>query len=163
MTRKLSDEVKQRWGIMAYFKAVIEAFKANRSFRVHLVSDGEEKQFSSIQVMVGNGRHYGGGMTIDQDAEADNHELFCYSLKPQKLFKLAALALALRQGRVSDKDRVITWTSRELEIRTERPMAVDTDGEVTTRTPARFQFKRNAIKVCVPQEYKTERMAHAQE
>lgn len=163
VTRKLSDEVKARWGVMAYCKAVIEAFKANRSFRVRLVSDGEEKQFSSIQVMVGNGRHYGGGMTIAEDAQVDNHEFCCHSIKPQRFLKLAALALALRQGRVSATDRVISWTSRELEIRTERAMAVDTDGEVTTRTPARFRVIRNAIKVCVPAEYQAERTAHAQE
>ncbi len=163
VTRKLSDEVKERWGIMAYCKAVIEAFKANRSFRVRLVSDGQEKQFSSIQVMVGNGRHYGGGMTIAEDAAVDNHQFCCYSIKPQSFFKLVALALVLRQGRVSATDRVVSWTSRELEIRTKRDMAVDTDGEVTTRTPARFRIKQNAVKVCVPEEYKAERTAHAQE
>jgi diacylglycerol kinase family enzyme len=40
-----------------------------------------------------------------------------------------------------------------LEVRTRRPMPINTDGEITTRTPARFEVIRKAISVCVPATY----------
>jgi len=38
----------------------------------------------------------------------------------------------------------------EVEIRTQRPRSVNTDGEITTETPARFKVISQAISVFAP-------------
>ncbi len=37
-----------------------------------------------------------------------------------------------------------------MEIRTRRPMLIDTDGEITTQTPARFHVEPAALEVLAP-------------
>jgi diacylglycerol kinase family enzyme len=44
----------------------------------------------------------------------------------------------------------LSLVGREFEVLTRRPMEVNTDGEVTTRTPARFSVLPAALEVVVP-------------
>jgi diacylglycerol kinase family enzyme len=43
------------------------------------------------------------------------------------------------------------WRCREIEVRTAQPMPINTDGEVTTQTPATFSVVPGAIAAYVPQ------------
>jgi diacylglycerol kinase (ATP) len=61
-----------------------------------------------------------------------------------------ALFPALRSGRLKRKDAVLLMRGREVEIRTRRPMPVNTDGELTTQVPARFVVVPKALTVLVP-------------
>lgn len=153
VAQHLSNEAKQRWGVLAYLRSFLKAFNANRAFRVRLSCDGRPEVFPAIQVAVGNGRHYGGGMTIAEAARIDDHLLNLFALKPQRLLELAAQAPALRQGKVYRQERVIHRAGRRLELRTSRVMQVYTDGELTTLTPARFEIAENALSVYVPADY----------
>ena len=55
----------------------------------------------------------------------------------------------LLAGRHPDQ-RLRHWRGAEIEIRTRRPMPINTDGEVTTRTPARAHIVPKALTVYVP-------------
>jgi diacylglycerol kinase family enzyme len=45
---------------------------------------------------------------------------------------------------------VRTLNCQEVEIRTRRPRPINTDGEITTQTPATFKVLRRAVHVFVP-------------
>ena len=75
---------------------------------------------------------------VDEAAAIDDHTLHLYSLKPQPMWKLLSRALAFRQGRHDDPEAVEALAGTKFEVLTKRPMPVNTDGEVTTSTPARF-------------------------
>lgn len=153
VTRRLDKDDKRRWGVFAYLFSFMDALKTHRSFRVQLTSDGRQESFSSIQVAVANGRHYGGGLTVAKEAGASDHLLHFVSLKPQGLFSIATIAPALHRGNTQDKEKIVFRQGREFEIRTRRPMNIVTDGELTTHTPARFTVVRNALSVYVPVDY----------
>jgi diacylglycerol kinase family enzyme len=59
-----------------------------RAFRVQISCDGVPHQLKSIHLTVANGRHYGRGLTIRDDAGIDDQKLHCYSLEPQSLWEL---------------------------------------------------------------------------
>lgn len=149
----LNPADKRQWGIWAYLKSFFSAYQVNQPFTVDLTCDGSRERFTSIEVTVANGRHYGGGMTVIEDAAIDDHRLNLTSLKPQSLVELAALALALRQGRIRDRQKVLFRSGEELEIKTAKQMTVTTDGEPTTHSPARFQIVRAALEVAVPADF----------
>lgn len=159
----VSGQAKQRWGILAYLQSLVRVFRANRHFHLRLTCDGRQEEFRSIQAAVGNGRHYGGGMTVAEDAEIDDHRLNFFSLKPQNLYELAALALALYRGRLYHNDKIISRTGREMEIRTDRQLRIDTDGEVTTRTPAKFKVVDRILAVYVPENFEERKSGDAAE
>ena len=55
-----------------------------------------------------------------------------------------------RSGRHDDPGAVEALAGRSFEVVTDRPMRVNTDGEITTRTPARFSVVPAALEVLVP-------------
>jgi YegS/Rv2252/BmrU family lipid kinase len=150
VTRNLSSEVKSRWGALGYARTVYDAIKTARSFSAEINCDGRVEHVRSMQIAVGNGRYYGGGMSISHDAAIHDERLDLYSLKPMSLWQLLKLAPALRRGHHRDLDSVLVLQGREIEVRTRRSKSVTTDGELSTRTPARFEVVPRALSVYVP-------------
>lgn len=150
VTLHLSHAVKRRWGALGYLHGLYHAFRENRAFRARVVCDGTAQRVRSIEIAIGNGRHYGGGMTIAEDASIDDHLLHLYSIRPQSLWRLLRLAPALRSGRYADRSEVLIMRGRRIEVRTRARMPIDTDGEVSTHTPARFELRPGALAVYAP-------------
>jgi YegS/Rv2252/BmrU family lipid kinase len=154
VTRRLSADKKRQWGKLSYLRTLLEAWRSARPFGVELNCDGHREHFRSIEVAVGNGRSYGGGMTIASEAQIDDQMLHLFSLDPQSVFRLAALFPALLTGNYGEKTKVRFRRGRTISVRTVKPLKVVADGEERTRTPARFTIRQNALSVFVPAESK---------
>lgn len=150
VARQLDVEVKRRWGVLGYPLILWRAIRARRAFRARIRCDGASMRVLAMQISVGNGRHYGGGMTIAADAAIDDGALDLVSVAPQGLWELIVNLPALRWGWHRGAERIRHWRCRQLEIRTAQPVPINTDGEVTTRTPAEIIVVPNAIPVFVP-------------
>jgi diacylglycerol kinase (ATP) len=149
----LSPDVKQRWGIFGYARSLFRALESLRPFHADIVCDGRRKRVRSIQIAVGNGRHYGGGMTIAEDARIDDRLFYLYSIEPLGIWELLKYAPAFRAGRFEERHPVDIEKGRSIRIVTSRTMTVIADGEIVTRTPATFELIAGAVKVFVPQAY----------
>src|SRR5690606_11799177 len=114
--------------------------------------DGRRVELHSIHLAVANGRHYGGGMTSAADAAIDDGQLDLWSLRPMSPWRLATLLPALRRGEHGRAPGVDAMRGQTIEVETDMPMAINTDGEVTARTPARFEVVHDAIQVFAPAE-----------
>jgi diacylglycerol kinase (ATP) len=144
----LSGEIKKRWGVLAYLRGVVKAIKEHQPFAAKIQCDGQSATIRTIQIAVGNGRHYGGGMTIAAGAEIDDGLLHLYAVKPVSWWRLIGIAVALRRG--LERPAVERFAGKEIAIYTRKPMRVSADGEMATRTPAHFKIMPGAIQVCVP-------------
>jgi YegS/Rv2252/BmrU family lipid kinase len=156
MTRELTHDVKQRWGKLGYAVATFRALSRVRPFSAVIRSGDEVHKIRTLQISIGNGRHYGVGLIVEKEAEIDDGCLHLYSLEFDHLWKLALVYPAFRKGRHGMWKDVRTMSCREVEIRTDRPKAVNTDGEITTMTPARFRVLRRAISVFAPAPEQTD-------
>jgi diacylglycerol kinase (ATP) len=152
ITHHLSPAVKKQWGALAFLPALLRALRENRSFHADIVCDGRPLHHRSIQIAVGNGRHYGAGMTIAEDARIDDHLLNLYSLEPQSVWRLLLLGPILLRGPVAPRPGIRLLAGKEILVRTRRPLAINTDGELTTQTPAWFRVLPAALPVFVPEE-----------
>jgi YegS/Rv2252/BmrU family lipid kinase len=149
VARAMTGETKRRWGVLGYPLAFWRASQRRRSFRADIRCDQERRRLHSVQIWVGNGRHFGGGMTVATDAAIDDGMLDLVSLAPRGFWQLLLTSPLLRWGHHHDP-RVRHWRGTEIEIHTHRPMPVNTDGEVTTETPARVEVVPKGITVFVP-------------
>jgi YegS/Rv2252/BmrU family lipid kinase len=143
-------ERKRRWKVLSYVFSVIEAFDRSHSFSVEITCDGRTERLRCLHLAVGNGRHYGGGMTIAQDATIDDGTLDLYALRPQSLASLMLLAPVLRWGLHSASERQVCMRGREFEVRTRHPKRINADGEIVSETPAKFTVAPRALRVIVP-------------
>ncbi|WP_084798455.1 lipid kinase [Pleomorphomonas koreensis] len=149
---RLSRETKRRWGRLAYALTATEVLIGARPFSAVIRADGgEEIAVRTLQIAVGNGRHYGGGMVVAETAEIDDSRLDLYSLEFEDVWKLPLMALAFWEGRHGLMDEVRTLSGEGFEIRTRRPMPVNADGEIVTTTPAVFRVRPGAVTVFVPE------------
>jgi diacylglycerol kinase family enzyme len=114
------------------------------------VAEGKAARVLTLQIAVGNGRFYGGGTVIEQDASIDDRRLDLYSLEFRRAWTLALLARDLRHGEHGAWREVRTIRARAFEISTRHPRPVNVDGEIITQTPARFSLRPAAVTVFVP-------------
>lgn len=76
ITQQLSGKSKKRWGVFAYVLAAIKTIVTVRRFIAVIEVDGEKEiRRRTLQIAVGNGRHYGGGLTVAEDAKIDDQRL----------------------------------------------------------------------------------------
>lgn len=149
----LSPDLKRRWGVFGYARSLFKAISSFRPFHADIVCDGRRKRVRSLQISVGNGRHYGGGMTISEEASIDDRLFFLYSIEPLSVWELVKYAPAFRAGRFENYHPVDIERGRSIRITTSRTMRVSADGEVVSRTPVTFDMIAGAVKVVVPPAY----------
>ncbi len=146
----LTPERKKRFGRLAYAVTALKVLLKARPFRATIVTKSGTTMVSTMQIAVGNGKYYGGGMAVEADACIADGHLDLYSLEVKRVWKLALLAKSFRQGSHGLWREVRTEKCTEFEIRTRKPMPVNTDGDLVTFTPARFTVRPAAIEVFAP-------------
>lgn len=150
ITHRLTGVMKRRWGRLAYPLAAAAVVASARRFSAAIICDGRVTHTKSMQIAVGNGRLFGGGMVIEQGARIDDQRLDLCSLEPRARWRLLLMARAFRTGSQGDSREMRRLCCRALEVHTRRPRHVNTDGDITTRTPAVFSVVPQAVTVFVP-------------
>lgn len=150
ITKQLSRGLKRRWGVFAYAITALQVIGKARRFPATIVVDGKVFSVKTIQIAVGNGRYYGGGMPIAHDAAIDDQRLDLYSIELERWWQIFPLVWHLPRGQQHLLKWVRTVEGREIEIHTSKAYKVNTDGEITTITPAKFRVIPNALQVFVP-------------
>ncbi|WP_034996459.1 lipid kinase [Beijerinckia mobilis] len=146
----LTKRAKSRFGVLGYAIGALQIASQSRPFTVCLEHDGITETFKSIQVSVGNGRYYGGGMQIHEAAEPDDKRLYVYSLNVRNWLHALFLLPSLRRGMQRRHAGVRAFETHALVLRSHRPHDINTDGEVKTSTPGHFSLRTNAVTVFVP-------------
>lgn len=150
ITQKLTRGAKRRWGILAYGLTALKVIAQTRPFHATISVDGESRRVKTLQIAVGNGCYYGGGMMIAHDALIDDQRLDVYSLEVEHWWQIFPLIYHLPQGRQKLLPWVRTLRGRSVEILTNKSRKINTDGEIMTETPAMFSVVPQAIDVFVP-------------
>jgi YegS/Rv2252/BmrU family lipid kinase len=151
LTRALTRDTKRRFGPLGYAIAGLRAVSRLRTFHAEIIHGSITHMSRTVHVAVGNGRHYGGGMTVAQDACIDDGRLDIYSLEVDTFWRLLKLLPALRQGRHDVWEEIHALEGESVTILTpERPRSVSADGEIVTQTPAHFRVRRSAVAVFAP-------------
>ncbi len=148
---KLSGVSKRRWGRLGYLWALVRALAEARPFHAAITGeDGHTILVKTLQIAVGNGRHYGGGMVVEQGADINDGQLDLYSLEFKAVWKLMTIAGSFPAGRHGLSPEVRTLRGRQFEIATRRVRPINMDGEVLGATPAVFTVHPDAIRMIVP-------------
>ncbi len=151
LAAELTASAKRRFGRLGYAVAALGLLRRARPFTATLTHDGKTRRIRTIQVSVGNGRHYGGGMTVAEDARPDDGQLDVYSLEVAEWWRLLALLPWLRRGTQGRWQEVRAFrTPGPVALHTRRRRPVNTDGELTAETPAVFRLHPAALRVFAP-------------
>lgn len=150
ITQRLTKEVKRRWGIFAYAFTAMKVIWESRPFSAEIRLPDQSIKVKTVQIAIGNGRYYGGGMAVAPDAMIDDQRLDLYSLEIRHWWEIIPLLPRMRQGRHINARHVRALQAQEIKIYTRKPHPINTDGEITTHTPAYFRVIPKAVAVFVP-------------
>jgi YegS/Rv2252/BmrU family lipid kinase len=150
LANSLSRETKRRFGRLGYALTALRVLSQARPFHAEISSAEGTARVKTLQIAIGNGRYYGGGMAVEESATIDDGHLDLYSLEVDRVWKLLLMAKAFREGRHGLWEEVRATKGEHFEIRTRRPRPINTDGELVTFTPARFHLLPKAITVFAP-------------
>jgi len=150
INQSVAKEFKRRWGVIAYAVTALKLISKQRRWQAEIRCNDETIRVKTYQITVCNGRHYGSGLTVAADATMDDCRLDLCSLEIQHWWQAAFLVPALTRGEYATGQGIRILQGQEIEIHTDRPQAIDTDGEITTQTPATFRVIPQAISIFVP-------------
>jgi diacylglycerol kinase (ATP) len=155
-TRALSPWLKKSTGPLAYPVAAIRAFLKHEPFSARLTfpeGDHEPVEYDRLlQVAVGNGRFYGGGMIVALESGIDDKTLDIYAIDLGRRRDLIGAVRYLKSGDFIKTDGVHNFRTPRVRLETDPDLPVNIDGEVVTRTPQDFSVAQNALNVLVAQD-----------
>jgi YegS/Rv2252/BmrU family lipid kinase len=155
VTQALSAGLKRRVGALAYPLAAVRAFLTHEPFTARLVfPEGDRDPVEHerlLQIAVGNGRFYGGGMVVAPESGIDDHTLDVYAIEMGRHRDLLGVARYMKSGDFIRNEAVHQYRTRSVSLEVEPARPINVDGELVARTPATFTIARNALKVIVPE------------
>ncbi|HLL39007.1 MAG TPA: lipid kinase [Rubrobacteraceae bacterium] len=155
VTRSLSPRLKKSIGPLAYPVAAISAFFKHEPFTARLsFPDGDHESVDYgrlLQIAVGNGRFYGGGMVVAPGSGIDDRSLDVYAIKLGRRRDLVGVARYMRSGDFVRNESVDHFRTGRVLLETDPDMPVNVDGELVAKTPEEFSVADNALHVIVPE------------
>lgn len=153
IAQDLNTGFKKMFASAAYMIALTRALTQVEPFHATLTADGEEHEFDTLQIVVGNGRFHGGPFLIAEDASIEAGTLSIYALSTTNKFDFIKLALLLRSGKQGELRETKTFRAKRVHLETRPSRKVTLDGEVLLQTPAEFSVLPRAIRVAVPRDW----------
>ena len=155
-TSALADEeLKSRWGKLAYFRASLEKARDFDVREVKVTLDGEERTLRAVNVVVGNCRYAGGGWLAAPRANPEDGLLDVVVIEDIGLKEALALApAALSRSDYLGKEGVFSARARKIRVETwPGGLEFTADGELIGDEPAEFEVIPRTLKVVVGPDY----------
>ncbi len=155
----LPGRLKKIAGRLAYPLATVAAVRRFEPFDLTLGFPESAMPPVSIrhvlQLGIGNGRFYGGGMAVTPDASPDDGSLDVYAIKLQRWRQMIAVAKCLKTGDHVYQPGVFYTRATCVDVSVSRRIPVDIDGELVEESSGRFCIARAALRVFAPTERAT--------
>lgn len=150
VNRLVRSESKRLFGVFAF---ILMAFKVGlrmTPFRIHVDYDGTKHVAYTWQVTICNGRNYGSGLVIHEEASLKDETLHGLSTEVKKWWHSFILIPGLMRGKFESTDDVTTFKGQEITLTTRTKMHVDIDGDIKTKTPLKITVMPRALKMFAP-------------
>jgi diacylglycerol kinase (ATP) len=152
VNRKASSWMKRHLGVLAFVITAFQLVTKMKPFRAHITHDKKECQTKSWQISICNGRHYGAGMTIKDDATLEDGILHGLTTEVKHWWEGLYLIPAFMSGKYKKEHEVTLVSGKEITIETKKKFYIDVDGDIQTHTPAKFSVIPRALKLLVNPE-----------
>lgn len=151
---KLTDEVKQRWGALAYLRTSVTVLADLCSYQVQLfVDDRPPETLSVFNLLIGNGRTAGGGVEINPDARVDDGLLEVLAVKEGGFWENTALAARFWASHdFLDSEQVFYCRGRQIRVTSQTPMPFSIDGDLPPFVPTHFEVLPRVLPIMAPME-----------
>jgi len=136
--------------IFSYILPTVQSIFTFKPVMMEIITESESFSVNALALTVAKGRYAGGGMKFGINAKLDDGlfdiTIFEEMSTPHLLLNLAKLYT----GDFSREKRVRKFKAARIEIRTEKPIQVEFDGELHGTTNIKISCLPKAINVAFP-------------
>ena len=150
IAKRANETSKALGGRASYLWATLTVFARWQNDAVRVVVDGGEHSGRMHDVVVANGRFFGGGMMICPDAQPDDGLLDVLLIGDLNKRDLLLTLPKTYRGRHLPHPRAELLRGARVEVDAPEPLPVELDGEQPGTTPALFEAVPRALRLRVP-------------
>lgn len=150
IAQRANEMTKALGGKASYLLATFAVFAGWSAVRTRLGVDAEIRDGRMFDVIVANGKYFGGGMKMCPDAEPDDGLFDVVTIGDVTKRDLVVTMPKIYRGTHLPHPKAEALRGRVVTIETDEPVPVELDGEQPGTTPARFEVLPGALRLRVP-------------
>ncbi len=143
----IRKDAKKYFGVLAYIYYAIKIARKLQPMSVSLITAAGRETFKTLQLTVCNGRFYGSSFVAEEQASIQDGMLDVICTPPQSWLKGFKIIPALVKGQHTKLEEIKSYKWSEFRLETKRPVSLDVDGDVRTKTPADFKILEKKLEV----------------
>jgi YegS/Rv2252/BmrU family lipid kinase len=150
IAQRANETTKALGGKVSYLMATLAVFARWQSDEVRITVDDETRTGRMHDVVVANGRYFGGGMMMLPDAEPDDGLLDVLTIGDLTKRDLLLTLPKTYRGRHLPHPKAEVLRGAVVTVDADEPLPIELDGEQPGTTPARFEVVPRSLRVRVP-------------
>jgi diacylglycerol kinase (ATP) len=150
IAQRANETTKALGGKVSYLWATFAVFAKWQNSELRLTVDGESRSGRMHDVVVANGRTFGGGMIICPDAEPDDGLFDVLTIGDLTKRDLLTTLPKTFWGKHLPHPKAELLRGAVVTVDADAPLPVELDGEQPGTTPVRFEIVPRALRLRVP-------------
>jgi len=150
IAQRANDTSKKLGAKASYLWATFAVFAGWSAVETRLTVDDETRSGPMFDVVVANGRYFGGGMKMCPDALPGDGLLDVVTIGDVTKRDLVLTMPKIYRGTHLPHPKAEALRGRVVTVETDEPVPVELDGEQPGTTPARFEVLPGALRLRVP-------------
>jgi len=150
IAKRANETTKSLGGKASYLWALFAVFARWSANEMHVTVDGEHRSGRMFDVVVGNGKFFGGGMKICPDAAPDDGLLDVVTIGDVTKRDLVTTMPRIYRGTYLPHPKAELLRGRTVTVSSEPAVPIELDGEQPGTTPVRFEALPGRLSLRVP-------------
>ena len=151
IAKRANETSKALGGKASYLWATFAVFSGWEATEIELVVDGERRTGRMFDVVVANGRFFGGGLQICPEAKPDDGLFDVLTIGDVTKRDLVQTMPKMYRGTHLPHPKAELLRGSTVTVTSETPLPIELDGEQPGRTPVTFEVAAGALRLRVPQ------------
>jgi len=150
IAQRANETTKALGGKASYLWATFAVFSGWEATEIEVVVDGERRTGRMFDVVVANGRFFGGGLQICPEAERDDGLFDVLTIGDVTKRDLVLTMPKMYRGTHLPHPKAELLRGPSVTVTSETPLPIELDGEQPGTTPATFEVAAGALRLRVP-------------
>ncbi len=150
IAKRANETTKALGGKASYLWAIFAVFSAWQASEIELDVDGERRTGRMFDVVVANGRFFGGGLKVCPEAEPDDALFDVLTIGDITKRDLVLTVPKMYRGTHLPHPKAELLRGSTVTVRSDTPLPIELDGEQPGTTPVRFEVVPRALRLRVP-------------
>ena len=150
IAQRANETTKALGGKASYLWATFAVFSGWAATEIEVAVDGERRTGRMFDVVVANGRFFGGGLQICPEAEPDDGLFDVLTIGDVTKRDLVLTMPKMYRGTHLPHPKAELLRGPSVTVTSETPLPIELDGEQPGTTPATFEVAAGALRLRVP-------------